>query len=129
MLNWLRFKIQNFLGVTDLYKKYKSLEDRFNRLEIKFNNIQTTLNNAVSTNKDVLNKNEYIMSYFNLSADIYPSQRGESWAVISIQGKPEYVKFVNLSNSDMREINAFLRRFERTNRTIDTPMGIEFLRF
>ena len=56
MINWIRLKIQDFLGVTDIYNKHKSLEDRFNRLENKFNNIQDKLNKAIRTNQEVLDK-------------------------------------------------------------------------
>lgn len=36
-----------------------------------------------------------------------------SWAVVSIQGKPDYIKFMNLGNSDARHIASFLRQFEK----------------
>ncbi len=128
MINWLRIKLQKFLGIDLLRRGHDELVERFNRLENKFNSIQDKLNTAVRTNQEVLDKNDYIMSYFNVSADIYPAQRGENWAVISVQGKPEYVRFINLSNRDIREISMFLKKFEGTNRTIDAPYGMDLFK-
>ena len=61
------------------------------------------------------------MKQFNISADINQYE-DHSWAIISIQGKPEYVRFVNLSSQDMRSVHDFLKQFERTNRTVDSPL-------
>lgn len=77
-------------------------------------------------NKEVIEKNDLLVNQFNISADINHYEN-HSWAVISIQGKPEYVRFVNLSNQDIRSIYMYLKQFEGTNRTVDSP--IPFLKF
>lgn len=46
-----------------------------------------------------------------------------SWAVVCIQGKPEYVKFVPLGHNDARDVLHFLKRFQYSNRVIDSPFG------
>jgi hypothetical protein len=111
---WLRKKLKQFLNVDKLEIDYKSLLSSYHIIEMKYRDMQ-------KLNKDILDQNEYIMNQFNISADISPYSHEHSWAVISIQGKPEYVRFVHLSNGDMREIHQFLKRYERTNRTIDSP--------
>ena len=68
----------------------------------------------------------FLIKQFNISADINHYEN-HSWAVISIQGRPEYVRFVNLSNKDIRELHYYLKQFERTNRTVDSP--IPFLKY
>lgn len=46
-----------------------------------------------------------------------------SWAVICIQGKPEYIKFINLGkdNKTARDIMMWLKQFEGSNITVDSP--------
>lgn len=50
------------------------------------------------------------------------STNPHSWAVICIQGKPEYVKFIPLDTKNAKEMIEFLRRFRDSNVTIDAPM-------
>lgn len=114
---WIRNKLTKFLGIDDLVQSNTALHNKFN-----YNN--RLLESLEYNNKEIISKNEYILSQFNLAADINPKGYDHSWAIISIQGKPEYVKFVNLSNRDMREVHSFLKRFEGTNRTIDSPMHL-----
>ncbi|MEB5480963.1 hypothetical protein P8825_15460 [Shouchella clausii] len=78
-------------------------------------------------NKEVLATSKNLLKQFNLSVDVRPYEN-QSWAVISIQGKPEYVKFVSLNNSDMRSIRDYIKHFEHTNKTIDAP-GMHFLKW
>jgi hypothetical protein len=111
---WLRKKLKQFLGINEVNESLTKLHNIYN-----YNS--GLLENYNSTSKEILKKNEYILDQFNLAADIYPSGREESWAVICIKGKPEYVRFVRLSNNDMREVHYFLKRFEGTNRIIDSP--------
>lgn len=46
-----------------------------------------------------------------------------SWAVVCIHGKMDFVKFVPLNHSDIREVEQFLKRFEYSNRVIDSPFA------
>lgn len=55
-----------------------------------------------------------------------------SWAVISIQGKNDYIKFMDLGQKDIHEIGRFLRQFDKRNQvqfTIDAnPRDSAFLK-
>ena len=110
MKNWIKEKLISLLGV-DLLEE-KLIEDN-KKLNYKLEKLELL-------NEKVIKENNFIMKQFNISADINHYEN-QSWAVISIKGKPEYVKFVNLSNQDMRIIHDFLKNFERTNRIVDTP--------
>ena len=46
-----------------------------------------------------------------------------SWAVVCIKGKPEYVKFMPLDSGETREVINFLKRYERSNHIIDSPLA------
>ena len=45
-----------------------------------------------------------------------------SWAVICVHGKMDYVKFVDMSQADIRSIANFLKHFEYSNRVTDSPL-------
>lgn len=122
ILSRIRDRFRKFLGVDTLQNEYANLLDKHIQLQRSYDVVSRELEEVIKTNGMILNKNHEIVSQFNLSTDIYP-RSNESWAVISIAGKPEYVRFVNLSNQDMRSINAFIRKFEGTNRIVDSPMG------
>ena len=47
-----------------------------------------------------------------------------SWAVVCVKGHPEYVKFMELSNKDTREIIDYLNHFKYSNLVIDSPNHI-----
>lgn len=123
MKNWIKKKFRLFLEI-DIMEQFlisenQKLKDKLKRLEL-LNEI------VIKESEKIKEENNFILSQFNISADINHYEN-HSWAIISIQGKPEYVKFVNLSNQDMRSVHSFLKQFERTNRIIDSPMT--FLKF
>lgn len=73
-----------------------------------------------------------VLENIDISIDVHEYHRhARSWAVISLQGvKTDYVKFVDLRDSQIREISIFLRQFERdSHMKIDaSPQASEFLR-
>jgi len=71
-------------------------------------------------------KIDNLLGNIDVSVDVH--QYSKSWAVISIQGKKtDYIKFVDLGESEIRDIQMFLRNFDR--RKIDaSPIASRFLR-
>mgnify|MGYP000383258968 CR=1 FL=1 len=58
----------------------------------------------------------------NIDVSVDVNRHSPSWAVISIQGeKSDYIKFVDLGQRDIKEIQRFLHHFDRNNRKIDAP--------
>lgn len=120
MKDWIRNKLIAFLGID-------ALENRLeNRLIEENRELRHELKELNRLNKEIIQKNKYILKQFNISADINHYDN-HSWAVISIQGNTDYVRFVNLSNQDIRHVHEFLKQFEMTNRAIDSPL--KFLKF
>ena len=70
-----------------------------------------------------------LLQNIDVSVDLH--KYAPSWAVISIQGeKSDYIKFIDLGQRDIREIQTFLRRFDRSKRKIDAPFQEKnFLKF
>ena len=72
-----------------------------------------------------------ILQNIDVSVDVHEYKYSPSWAVVSLQGqKTDYIKFIDLRDSDLREIGSFLRRYEReANIKIDaSPNASCFLR-
>lgn len=67
-----------------------------------------------------------MLGNIDVSVDVH--QRSPSWAVISIQGKKtDYIKFIDLGEREIRDIQMFLRNFDRTK--VDAnPQASKFLR-
>jgi hypothetical protein len=66
---------------------------------------------------------ETIKNMLDISTDIHPQSNhgGNSWAVISIGGSCQYVKFVDLSRRDMMDVASFLKRYEAGRHIVDSP--------
>ena len=97
------------------------------------------LNSQIQRTKEATAKYEYyqkalenVLKNIDVSIDVHEyHRRSNSWAVISVQGrKTDYIKFVDLKDSDAKEIQMFMRQFERNaNIKIDaSPNASEFLR-
>lgn len=91
MRNFIIKKLKKWLGINDL----------FNKIEHQKNQIQ------------------FLNSLVKVGVDIH--LREDSWDVVCLAGKPEYVKFFNLPVCDIRSIREFLRQFENRNVHADTP--------
>lgn len=75
-----------------------------------------------------------VLAGIDVSVDVHEHDHrySPSWAVISLQGqRADYIKFVELGQSDINEISRFLRNFERAaiNIKVDaSPHASQFLR-
>lgn len=63
---------------------------------------------------------ERIYKSVDVAVDIHPFGK-KSWAVLCFDGHPEYIKFVDLSNEDIRTIAKFLKQFDPGRIIIDRP--------
>lgn len=64
-----------------------------------------------------------ITQFIDVGVDVGFHGDDHSWAVICIDGKTEYVKFLPLTGSTAREVLAFLKRFEYSNSITDSPIA------
>ncbi len=71
------------------------------------------LGTAISDCKVQETKIKNMLGNIDVSVDLH--HYSPSWAVISIQGeRSDYIKFIDLGVKDIREIQQFLRRFDRS---------------
>lgn len=62
-------------------------------------------------------------SICDVGTDVGFKSGDHSWAVICVHGKMDYVKFVDMHQSDIRTIVSFLKKFEYSNRVTDSPLS------
>lgn len=74
----------------------------------------------------IQNQIHNINKTYSIGVDI-DNRDHRNWAVLCIEGKPNYVKFVDLSRSDVREVQRFLKQFEGSGRMVDAPYGMDFM--
>jgi len=98
------------------------------------------LNSEILKAKNIAEKLEQQRNAFNtvlsgidVSVDVheYDHKYSPSWAVISLQGqKTDYIKFIELGQSEINEIALFLRNFElNSSIKVDaSPIASQFLR-
>lgn len=88
--------------------------------ELIFKNQLEELKNATSSAEIIrlkcmkqTQKLDQLFDNMDVSVDFH--EYSKSWAVVSIQGeKTDYIKFVDLGKSDIREIGDFLSKFDRS---------------
>lgn len=69
--------------------------------------------NATKNYKTQERRINNLLGNIDVSVDVH--QYASSWACISIQGKKsDFIKFINLGDRDVSEIQRFLHRFDRS---------------
>ena len=111
-MSWLKCKIKDLLRE----EVFKEDIDSIKSMKLQCENTLNEVNKIKSLYQQITN--------VGVDVDYYGKN---SWAVICIDGHPEYVKFVDLKESEARDIENFLRRFERSNIVIDSPFRVNCL--
>ena len=119
-MNWLKCKIKKWLREEVFKEELKTLELMNSRCTYAVHQSDHALN-------EVEEMKLLYQSITNVSVDVDYHGKN-SWAVICIDGHPEYVKFVDLSGSEARDIENFLKRFERSNVVVDSPFRNDYIK-
>lgn len=95
--------------------------EELNNLEKQSQRLDEELNNAIQIGKHL----EHILNGVGVAVDVNLESKGRysgSWAAICIQGeRHDFVKFVDLRESEIRDIHRFLQNFDREKRCVDAP--------
>lgn len=106
--NWL-FK-DELLALNDAISKYEEACDEHNKANVALDAAQKLIEQLMDVGVDV-----------GFESDEH------SWAVICVQGHPEYVKFMPLAHQDAYHVMQFLKQFQYSNRVVDSPFGYKKL--
>ena len=103
-MGWLRCKVKDWLR-NEVFKE--ELEDfRFMKLQC--------MNASAHSDRALHEVDEMKLLYqsiTNVGVDV--DYNRHSWAVICIDGRPEYVKFVDLTGAEARDIKSFVNQFSK----------------
>lgn len=115
--DWLfREEIGDLNNAKEVLHKTERLMDLYNE------KLTLSIDNACQSQKLADDTRKLVNSICEVGADINLRTREDSWAVVCIHGKMDYVKFIPMRQDNIREISHFLKQFEYSNRTLDTPM-------
>lgn len=98
-------------------------KDQLKQIEIS----KTNLDSMIRTHDELMNRQlQYedklrnTVGNIDVACDVH--MRSNSWAIISIHGvKEDYVKFIDLGTSEIRQIQQFLKRFDNSRVNADLP--------
>ena len=129
----LKDKLKNWLFTDEIQRinsMEKSIEDAVHRFEVssvqldaaenQLNYAKYQLNDA---KKEVEECRKLITQIVDIGVDVGFHTEEHSWAVICIEGHPEYVKFLPLNNRDVRYVLDFLKQFQHSRPVIDSPFA------
>ena len=116
-MSWLKCKIKNWLR-EEVFKE--ELEDfRFMKLQC--------MNASAHSDRALHEVDEMKLLYQSITnVGIDVDYNRHSWAVICIDGRPEYVKFVDLTGAEARDIKSFVNQFGKKKAVVDSPFESGF---
>ena len=121
----LKEKIKNWLFKAEL-NDIKVIKENYMKHILSLERSKSLYDEARDQHRksrDLLDDCRKLMnSVCDVGTDIGFKSSDHSWAVICIHGKMDYVKFVDMSQRDIRPIADFLKNFEHSNRVIDSPL-------
>lgn len=118
-MRWLKEKLKQWLRKEVLKEEIQ-----------KLNQAQVCYNRASCLCEESLENNREMQKMFNEITDVAVDvnfKEEHSWAVVCIAGRPEYVKFIPLNNSDARTVIDFLKHFQYSKRIVDSPLGFRHM--
>lgn len=121
----LKDKLKKWLFQKELCD-IQETKDKYDKLMQSVERANATLNKAREMHdrsQGLLSDCHKLMSSIcDVGTDVGYNSADHSWAVICVHGKKDYVKFVDMRQSDIRTIVSFLKNFEYSNRVIDSPL-------
>lgn len=103
------------------YEKYKNVILRYDKEMKRIAQLRFSYERAIDQAYIDAKRIRDLLGNIDISVDVH--HRSSSWAVISLQGqKQDYIRFIHLSDSDIRSIGSFLRQFDQENIKIDSDI-------
>jgi hypothetical protein len=122
MINKLRRFLRNWL----LKDEIKELKDVISYQKQAKEFVEEARKLYFSASGSLSVANEMVSRCLDVSVDVGIKQ--PSWAVICVKGKPETIRFMELSGNSAQELRVFLRHFQYSNVILDSPFSKEFFR-
>ena len=115
--NWL-FK-EELNDIKETKKKYDALFESVEQAQAMTREARAMHGKSTELLEDC---RKFMNSICDVGTDIGFRSNDHSWAVICVHGQKDYIKFVDMHQSDIRSIASFLKKFEYSNRVTDSPL-------
>ena len=124
----LKEKLKNWLLQEEL-QDIKETKEKYDELHESVIQAYHILQNAEEMHDKshtlLENCRKFMNSICDVGTDVGFRTSDHSWAVICVHGKKDFIRFVDMRQSDIRTIVSFLKNFEYSNRVIDSPLGYQ----
>lgn len=120
LINWLSRDIVN--RIIKLEESNKVNENRINDVYKLYEMARTS---CMQSKEETEECRKLMTQILDIGVDVGFHSDDHSWAVICIEGHPEYVKFLPLNGKDTMEILRFLNRFKYSRQVIDSPIAFK----
>lgn len=126
MFQKLKEKIRIWL-LEILQPDIDALKNEINESNITLRFATNNCNEAARQCQISTKQNEEMKKMYNQITDVAVDvglfhDSEHSWAVVCVEGRPEYVKFIPLSGADARTVMNFLRQFQYSQPIVDSPL-------
>ena len=103
-----------------------ALKNEINESTTELRFAKNNCNEAALQCQISIQQNEEMKKMYNritdVAVDVGFHDVEHSWAVVCVEGRPEYVKFIPLSGADARTVMNFLRQFQYSPPIVDSPL-------
>lgn len=125
MFQKLKEKIRIWL-LEILQPDIDALKNEINESTTELRFAKNNCNEAALQCQISIQQNEEMKKMYNritdVAVDVGFHDVEHSWAVVCVEGRPEYVKFIPLSGADARTVMNFLRQFQYSQPIVDSPL-------
>lgn len=115
----IKEKIKEWLFSAEILR-IKQLEKQ---IEESTSRLRLASNQLCNSEKEIEECRRLLTQFIDIGVDVGFRSDDHSWAVICIAGRPEYVKFMPLTNRDARGVLDFLKQFQYSRQIIDSPIA------
>jgi hypothetical protein len=119
--NWLlKDELLELEGIKKDFKELdNSMGEYMHNIDFKHLKSEEKLKDAKERFDDA---RRFVSEIVDTGVDVYMDEYNDSWAVVCVAGKMEYVRFVRFGRDEIRAIQSFLKTFEDSRRrVVDAP--------
>ena len=124
----LKERIKSWLFKEEI-KELEELKKKYEKYMLSFEKAKALADEARDEHRKshdlLIDCRKFMNSVCDVGTDMGFRSNDHSWAVICVHGKKDFIKFVDMRQSDVRTIVSFLKNFEYSNRVTDSPLGYQ----
>lgn len=120
LIKIIKEKLYNFFSLEKIIEN--KVREEVEQAKREFYNAKRELDDAIYNYKQA---KKIVDDIIQVGVDVDLYNPNNNWAVICIGGNTDYVRFIDMSGSNIREILSFLRQFEPRSLKVDAPYNLK----